>query len=103
MLTTEHYENLREAMYALSALVADLDPHARFISMEEMLLRSAGADLARARRAKGWSQAQLAQKTGVPQSQVSRIERHPDRTTVRTLKRLARALGVDVRLLIDPS
>jgi transcriptional regulator with XRE-family HTH domain len=33
------------------------------------------------------------------ESQISRIERNPDRTTVRTLKRIARALNVSVSSL----
>ncbi|HSW44699.1 MAG TPA: helix-turn-helix transcriptional regulator [Phycisphaerae bacterium] len=36
----------------------------------------------------------------MPQSQISRIERNPDHTSVNTLKRIARALDVDVRHLI---
>ena len=44
--------------------------------------------------------AQLAAKVKMPQSQISRIERNPDRTTVRTLKKIAKALGVDVRYLL---
>jgi transcriptional regulator with XRE-family HTH domain len=46
------------------------------------------------------SQTQLGAKLNLPQSQISRIERNPDHTTLRTLKRVARALGVDVRALV---
>ena len=60
----------------------------------------AGERIAEARRAKGVTQKELGAKLGIPQSQISRIERNPDSTTVRTLKRIARALGVDVRALI---
>ena len=102
LLTTDHYDEFRDALYTLSALVADLDPNVKTVSFEEMVLRAAGADLAKARKAKGWTQAKLAAKTGVPQSQISRIERNPERTTIRTMKRLAKALGVDVRQLIKP-
>ena len=102
VLTADHFRALREALHESYAIAVALDPDAEFMSLEEMRLRTAGADLAKARKAKGWTQAKLAKKTGVPQSQISRIERNPDRTTVRTLKRLAKALGVDVRQLIEP-
>jgi len=42
----------------------------------------------------------LGRKLGIPQSQISRIERNPDHTTIRTLRRIAKALQVDIRALI---
>ena len=102
LLTHDHYEELREALHSLQGVLAALDPDAETVSFEEMTLKAAGADLAKARKAKGWTQAKLARKTGVPQSQISRIERNPDRTTIRTMRKLAKALGVDVRQLIKP-
>lgn len=63
-------------------------------------LQLAGEEIARARKAAGLTQKQLGDRLGLPQSQISRIERRPDHTTVRTLKRIAKALGVDVRALI---
>ena len=102
VLTAEHFKVLREALTECYTVAVALDPDAEFVSTEEMRLRTAGADLAKARKAKGWTQAQLATKTGVPQSQISRIERKPDNTTVRTMRKLAKALGVDVRQLIKP-
>jgi transcriptional regulator with XRE-family HTH domain len=41
------------------------------------------------------TQAQLGEKLGMPQSQVSRMERDPEAVTFRTLKRIARALGMN--------
>ncbi len=58
-------------------------------------------DICSVRRAKGWSQAELAKRAGMPQSQISRIERNSN-TTVRSLKRIASALGVSVSSLIQP-
>jgi ribosome-binding protein aMBF1 (putative translation factor) len=63
-------------------------------------LRLAADRLTRARKSAGLTQEQLAARLKMPQSQVSRIERNPDRTTVRTLKRIAKALRVDVSALI---
>jgi XRE family transcriptional regulator, regulator of sulfur utilization len=48
------------------------------------------------RRARGWTQKQLAARSGVQQSELSRIERGEGNPTFRTLSALARAL--DVRL-----
>jgi len=88
-------------MAELRELVATLeDPNTEWIDWEDAKLRLAGRSIAEVRKARGLTQTQLARKLGVPQSQISRIERNPDRTTVRTLKRIARALRVDVSKLI---
>ncbi len=76
------------------------DPEVKWIDAENLFLQWAGDQIARARKARRMTQKQLAEKLGVPQSQISRIERNPDRTTVRTLKRIAQALKVDVSKLI---
>ena len=39
-------------------------------------------------------------KLGMPQSQVSRLEKHPESVTYRTLQRVAKALGVKVTDLL---
>ena len=72
----------------------------KWVDADQLGLALAGERIAEARRAKGVTQKELGAKLGIPQSQISRIERNPDSTTVRTLKRIARALGVDVRALI---
>ncbi len=71
-----------------------------FVDAYDLGLELAVERIVEARKAKGLTQKQLGEKLGLPQSQISRIERNPDRTTVRTLKRIARALGVDVSALI---
>jgi len=71
-----------------------------FVDADDFALELAAERIAKARKAKGFTQKQLGEKLNLPQSQISRIERNPDRTTVRTLKRIARALGVDVSALV---
>lgn len=46
-----------------------------------------------AREASGWTQAQLAQKTGVSQQQIAKLERPDSNPTIETLEKVARALG----------
>jgi transcriptional regulator with XRE-family HTH domain len=54
------------------------------------------------RIAKGWSQAELARRSGVPQPTISRIEAGKSRAIdLDNLERLANALGVNAALLID--
>jgi DNA-binding XRE family transcriptional regulator len=72
-----------------------------WMDADDFALEVAGQQIAAARKRARLTQKQLADRLGVPQSQVSRIERNPDHTTVRTLKRLARALGVNVAFLIN--
>jgi len=71
-----------------------------FVDADDFALELAAETIADARKRAGLTQKQLGEKLGIPQSQVSRIERNPDRTTVRTMKRLAKALKVDVGVFL---
>ena len=71
-----------------------------FVDAADFARELAVERIVEARKAAGLTQKQLGAKLGIPQSQISRIERYPDRTTVRTLKRLAKALKVDVRTFL---
>ena len=51
------------------------------------------------REKRGLTQKQLAKLSGVPQSEISRIERGSVHPTERTLVKLADALGADLRLV----
>lgn len=51
----------------------------------------------------GLTQAQLAQRCGVNQADISRIERGASSPTARTLQRIADALEADVRLVARAS
>ncbi len=76
------------------------DPHAKWVDADQFALELAGQRIARARKAAGLTQKQLGDRLKLPQSQISRIERNPDHTTVRTIRKLAQALGVDVSALL---
>ncbi|MGH2625623.1 MAG: helix-turn-helix domain-containing protein [Anaerolineales bacterium] len=53
------------------------------------------------RERRGWSQAELARRSGVNQGTISRVERGETRTlALHNLERLAKALGVSPRSLI---
>jgi len=82
-------------------LTAKLDnPKAKWIDFDDFAAEVAANLLVEARKKAGLTQSQLAAKLKIPQSQISRIERNPDRTTVRTLRRIARALAVDISALV---
>lgn len=51
------------------------------------------------RRAQHLTQKQLAERSGIDQSEISRIERGQSNPTTATLGALTRALGLDVRLV----
>jgi ribosome-binding protein aMBF1 (putative translation factor) len=83
------------------AAIAKLkDDKAEWVDADALRLELAGERIAKARKAAGLTQKQLGARLKLPQSQISRIERNPDRTTVRTLKRIAKALGADVSALV---
>lgn len=71
-----------------------------WVDAEDLRLDLAADWVAEARKKAGLTQKELAGRLNIPQSQIARIEKHPDRTTVRTLKRVARALNVDIRMLV---
>ena len=100
LVPVREYDRLIKAEMAVSAARKLEDPAVQWVDADDLALELAGRRIAEARRAKGLTQKQLGDKLKLPQSQISRIERNPDRSTVRTLKRIARALGVNVRALI---
>jgi DNA-binding XRE family transcriptional regulator len=101
LLPVDEYEELLKLAEA-NELSAKLDDTAtKWVDAGEAAAEIAAGWIAAARKRAGLTQKQLADKLGVPQSQVSRIEKHPDHTTVRTMQRVAAALGVDVGALMS--
>lgn len=103
VLPVETYERFVKSEMALHAIQqiehVEHDRAAR-IDADELGIELARDAIVVARKAAGLTQGQLGKRMGVPQSQISRIERHPDRTTVRTLRRMAKALGVNVSAFV---
>ncbi len=68
---------------------------------EEKKVLNLGIALAQERRRKRLTQEDVAKRIGTSAPQVSRTERKPERTNVRTLMRYAEAIGLklDVRLV----
>jgi len=106
MLPIDEYENLIFQSMAVEVL-DELEHEALtgqrpgdFVNGEDFAAEVAAEALLNARKEKGLTQQQLAKKVGIPQSQISRIERNPDRTTVKTMRKIAKALGVDVSRIL---
>ncbi len=100
LVPVDRFDQLSDAERALRAMEMLESDSTEWIDAEASALRLAGSRVRRARIARGLTQKQLAERLRIPQSQVSRIERDPDRSTLRTLKRIAKALAVDIRALI---
>jgi ribosome-binding protein aMBF1 (putative translation factor) len=94
----ERFPRVKEARELIGKLE---DPATKWIDARDFALEIAGSWIAAARKRAGLTQKRLADRLGVPQSQISRMERNPDRTTVRTMKRIAAALGVDATALLS--
>lgn len=60
---------------------------------------SLARQLGEQRRAQHLTQKQLAERSGIDQAEISRIERGQSNPTTATLGALTRALGLDVRLV----
>lgn len=66
------------------------------------LLVNALQDLKREREARGLSLAEIAKRTGIDKSRLSKLENDPHpNPTVLTLTRIAAAIGVRLRLQVD--
>ena len=102
LLSMKEFERLQLADMALHAIgQIERGDHADdLVDADDVAIEFARDAIVEARKNAGLTQKQLGQKLGLPQSQISRIERRPDRTTVRTLRRLARALKVDVSVFL---
>lgn len=59
-------------------------------------------NLAEIRKEKGWSQQELADKSGVSQTYISELEANKKQPTVPIAQKLALALGVSIGELLQP-
>lgn len=101
LVPIEEYEQLVKSSMAGNATQMLKATHEdAWVDFDSFRLQLAGERIAAARKQAGLTQQQLAKRLKVPQSQVSRIERNPDATTVRTLRKIAKALGVNVAALV---
>jgi DNA-binding phage protein len=77
-------------------------PEVRKAFEEETQVLAIGMQLARQRKLKGLTQAQLAEKMGTSTPQLSRTERRPENVNMKTLMRYAEAVGMelDIRLVV---
>lgn len=62
---------------------------------EHIFLENFGKKLRTLRKEKGFSQFQLAVESGIPKTQVGRIERAEINTTLRTIFKLSKALNIE--------
>lgn len=76
------------------------DPNTRWLSTSELASSLAWSRIAAARNAKGISQQTLADRTGLNQTRISRIERDPGKAKLEDLQKIAAALGLDIETLI---
>jgi len=101
LVPIDEYEELVKASMVERAIATlDDDENVEWVDADDFAIELAAERVTAARKAAGLTQKQLADRLDLPQSQISRIERHPDHITVRTLKRVARALRVDVSALL---
>lgn len=90
---------IREALRDANRVIERSKPD-DWVDADEILHELAKSRIAEVREKRGLTQRELGKRLGVPQSQVSRLERNPDSSTLRQLKRVAEALGVAVTDLL---
>ena len=101
LVPIDEYEELVSGAEAQELVARLEDPSTKWVPAKTAAAQFAGSWIAAARQQAGLTQKQLAERVGVPQSQISRIEKHPDHTTLRTMKRIATALGLDLAALLS--
>lgn len=68
---------------------------------EETFITNLGIHIRQLREKKGLSQQALADDCDIPKNQIGRIERAEINTGIRTLIRIANALDIDLKELLD--
>ena len=97
LVPVEDYEKLVLAEMALESIaLLENAKDKDFVDADDLGIVWARDAVVAARKKAGLTQKQLGAKIGVPQSMISRIEKNPDRTTVRTLRKVAKALRVHI-------
>lgn len=79
------------------------DADVAHVYMDSHVNYKLSAQIYQTRRARGWTQAELAKRSGVAQARVSKIEAGEfDSLTMATLRKFARAFDVTVRMELQP-
>ncbi len=87
------YQNWRDALLA--------DPVNKILYEEEAVKKEVWLQLVEARQASGLTQKQVAERLGVSQAQVARLERQGyNAHTLRSLQRYLAAIGNDYKLVV---
>ncbi len=93
----EEFEDAAAASRAKAIMADASDP---IISLEESRKELFDNHIKRVRKRKRMTQVQLAKKLGISQGRVSEIEHLDYRPTIKTYRRVAKALGVDITELL---
>jgi ribosome-binding protein aMBF1 (putative translation factor) len=100
LVPIDEYERLVVSDMAKEAVAELEDESIDWVDADDVAVEFARDAIVAARKKAKLTQKQLGDKVGMPQSQISRIERRPDRTHVLTLEKLAKALNVDVSVFL---
>ncbi len=93
-------EELEDAASALRAKAIMADASDPIVPLEEGRKELFDNHIKKIRKRKGLTQVQLAKKLGISQGRVSEIEHIDYRPTMKTYRRVAKALGCEVKDLI---
>jgi transcriptional regulator with XRE-family HTH domain len=70
-------------------------------TMKDRILRQFGDNVKRLRKKKGWSQEELAKRAGLHRTYIGSIERSERNVSLINIERIAKALSLRIRDLID--
>lgn len=87
-------------MHKVNIHVKNGNSHGGLVHRDKSL-HNAGMSIETLRQSKGLNQVELSEITGISQSTLSRAENLDDGTTLRTMRAIANALGVELKDLFD--
>jgi DNA-binding XRE family transcriptional regulator len=99
----EEYNRLVDAATSRAAeraLAVLGDASAKWTDVDDALREVGASKIASARKAAGLTQKELAARVGVDQAQISRLERHPERSSLSFIMKVAAAMGVPTARLV---
>jgi len=91
----------RADFITLDELIAKLPPETQAAIEAESKAFMREWHLNELRKQLGKTQVELGEKSGIKQAEISRIERHPETTQIRTLERYLAGLGGSLRLVAE--
>lgn len=100
LISYEDYVRLVALQSAWEAEPSLDNPAEEWVDLADYRARRNSRKLVKVRKSRGLTQSQLGRMVGMPQSQISRLEKNPDASSLRLIRKIAKALNVPAAELV---